>query len=134
MSAADCLEQAMDLYKGNFISEEPFAEWAFTEREMIEEDLACKALDRLVEHYLQRGDLPAATAQLERTTELRPLDDEVQRQLIGLYLEQGRHSDASRRFVTFRQRMLDEFGQEPGFSLADLAGSHVGAKKKRKKQ
>jgi DNA-binding SARP family transcriptional activator len=120
--AVDCLEQAMNLYEGDLIAEEPFAEWAFAEREMMR-NLAYKALSRLVEHYLQQGDLPAATAKLERATELRPLDDDVQRRLIGLYLQQGRHSDASRRFVTFRQRMLDEFGQEPGFSLAELAGN-----------
>ena len=119
IASVDFLEQAMSLYEGDLISEEPFAEWAFAEREMLR-SLAYKALSRLVEHYLERGDLPAATAQLERATELRPLDDDVQRQLIGVYLQQGRHSDASRRFVTFRQRMLDEFGQEPGFSLTEL--------------
>jgi DNA-binding SARP family transcriptional activator len=123
MSSVDCLEQAMSLYDGDLISEEPFAEWAFAEREMMR-SLAYKALSRLVEHYLQRGDLPAATAHLERATELRPLDDDVQRQLIQVYLQQGRHSDASRRFATFRQRMLDEFGQEPGFTLTELADNH----------
>jgi len=117
---ADYLEQAIALYQGDLISEEPFAEWAFAEREVMR-SLAYKALGCLVEHYLQRGDLPAATAHLERITKLRPLDDDVQRQLIGIYLQQGRHSDASRRFATFRQRMLDEFGNEPGFSLAELA-------------
>lgn len=120
VSAEDCLEQAMNLYEGDLISEEPFAEWAFTEREVMRR-LACKALSHLVEHYLQLGDLPAATAHLERATELRSLDQDIQRQLIGLYLQQGRHSDASRRFATFRQRMLDEFGQGPSFSLSELA-------------
>jgi DNA-binding SARP family transcriptional activator len=114
------LEQAVSLYEGDLISEEPFAEWAFAERELMR-TLAYRALSRLVEHYLERDELDAATAHLERATELRPLDDEVQRQLIVVYLRQGRHSDASRRYGTFRQRMLDEFGQEPGFSLAELA-------------
>jgi DNA-binding SARP family transcriptional activator len=121
-SAVDCLEQAMDLYEGDLISEEPFAEWAFAEREMMR-SLAYKALSRLTEHYLRHGDLPAATAKLERATELQPLGADLQRQLIGLYLQQGRYSDASRRFATFRQRMLDDFGQEPSFSLAELARS-----------
>jgi DNA-binding SARP family transcriptional activator len=103
------------------IAEEPFAEWAFAEREAMR-SLACQALERLVENYLERDDLAAATARIERATELRPLDSDIHRQLIELYLRQGRHSDASRRFATFRQRMLDEFGQEPGFALTDLAG------------
>jgi DNA-binding SARP family transcriptional activator len=130
MSAVDCLEQAMNLYEGDLISDEPFAEWAFAEREVIR-SLAYKALSRLVEHRLQRGDLPAATLQLERAAELRPLDGDIQRRLIGLYLQQGRHSDASRRFATFRQRMLDEFGQVPGFSLAELAGNQRQAEARR---
>jgi len=122
VSAVDCLEQAMNLYEGDLISDEPFAEWVFAEREAMR-SLAWKALSRLVEHHLKHGDLPAATTQLERVAELRPLDDDVQRRLIGLFLQQGRHSDASRRFATFRQRMLDQFGQEPGFSLTELASN-----------
>lgn len=119
-SAIDCLEQAMVLYEGDLISEEPFAEWAFAEREMMR-SLAIEALDRLVQHHLERGDLADATAHLKRAAELRSLDDDVQRQLISLYLRQGRRSDAARRFAIFRKRTLEEFGQEPSFTLADLA-------------
>ena len=122
--STDCLERAMNLYEGDLIAEEPFAEWAFAEREMLR-GLAYEALGRLVEQSLERGDLRAATAHLERTCELWPIDGGVQRRLIGIYLRQGRHSDASRRFATFRQRMLDEFGQEPGFGLADLVASNA---------
>jgi DNA-binding SARP family transcriptional activator len=120
------LERAMSLYRGDLIAEEPFAEWAFAERELMR-GLAYKALSRLVEHYLERGDIPAATAQLERAGELRPLDDEVQRQLIGVYLEQGRHSDAARRFAAYRKRILDEFGTEPNFTLTELVENQGGA-------
>jgi DNA-binding SARP family transcriptional activator len=123
IARADCLERAMELYDGDLISEEPFAEWAFAERELMR-GLACRALSCLVEHYLQTDDLPAATVHLERSTELRPLDDDLQCRLIEVYLAQGRHSDASRRFMTFRQRKLDEFGQEPTFSLSELADSN----------
>jgi DNA-binding SARP family transcriptional activator len=114
------LEQAMSLYRGDLISEEPFAEWAFAERELMR-SLAFRALSSLIEHYLDLDELGPATDHLERAAEMRPLDDEVQRQLIEVYLRQGRHSDASRRFGAFRQRMLDEFGQEPSFSLTELA-------------
>ncbi len=120
LSAVECLERALDLYRGDLISEEPFAEWAFAEREMMR-SLAGKALNRLVDHNLERDDLAAATTHLERSTELRPLDADVQMQLIVVYLRRGRHTDAQRRFAAFRQRLLDEFGQEPGFTLADLA-------------
>jgi DNA-binding SARP family transcriptional activator len=123
IARVDFLERAMELYEGDLISEEPFAEWAFAERELMR-GLACRTLSCLVEHYLQSGELPTATVHLERSTELRPLDDDLQRQLIEVYLAQGRHSDASRRFMTFRQRKLDEFAQEPNFSLTELADNN----------
>jgi DNA-binding SARP family transcriptional activator len=120
----DFLERAISLYGGDLFAEEPFAEWAFAEREMLR-GLAYQALSQMIEHYLEGGDLPAATVHLERACELRPVDDEVQRQLIDVYMRQGRNSDASRRLATFRQRMLDEFGQEPGFTLAELVTSNT---------
>lgn len=120
--AVQSLENAMALYRGDLFTEEPFAEWAFAEREAVRA-LAQQALDRLVEHHAHHGNLGAATSHLERVADMRPIDESVQRQLIGIYMQQGRHSDASRRFANFRQRMIDEFGQEPSFSLAEMANN-----------
>ena len=52
---------------------------------------------------------------------LEPLDIEIQRQLIEIWLRQGRRSEAARRYEVLRTRTMREFGEEPGFSLADLA-------------
>ena len=46
---------------------------------------------------------------------------DVQRQLIEIWLQQGRRSDAVRRYDVLRTRTLREFGEEPGFTLSDLA-------------
>ena len=40
--------------------------------------------------------------------------------LARLYREQGRRTEAARRYAIFRTRTLREFGEEPDFQLADL--------------
>lgn len=113
------LEQAIDLYRGDLFVEEPFAEWAFAERERLR-SLAVRALKRLVEHHRTEGNLAAAATFLERNTDLEPLDTEAQRALIGIYIEQGRRGKAKRRYASFRKRLLEEFGEEPDFRLSDF--------------
>jgi hypothetical protein len=44
----------------------------------------------------------------------------VHRQLIALLKRRGRHSEAARRYGFLRRKMLLEFDEEPGFSLADV--------------
>lgn len=122
--AVGYLEEAIDLYRGDLFAEEPFADWAFAERERLR-TLLHEALMRLVE--LQREDDERATAvkYLERCVDLWPLDTEIQRALIELYVEQGRHSDAQRRYEAFRHRLRVEFAQEADFRLVDL-GAEAG--------
>jgi hypothetical protein len=38
-------------------------------------------------------------------------------------MEQGRHTVARRRYGALRRRLIQEFGQEPSFDLADIAAS-----------
>ena len=118
------LEEAVGLYRGDLLSEEPFAEWAFDERERLR-GLLSKALSHLVDGYVAMGDLATATNRLERAVDVQPLDEPLQRRLSGLLVLQGRHSDASRRFSGYRQRMLDEFGREPGYTLAEVSTEQV---------
>jgi DNA-binding SARP family transcriptional activator len=114
------LKQAVDLYRGDLFEEEPFAEWAFPERERLR-SLAYQALTGLVEHYRANGDAAAASGYLERCIDLWPLDTGLHHALVGLLLEQGRHGDAQRRYTAFRKRMQDMFNEGPGFELSDFA-------------
>ena len=114
------LDRAMDLYRGDLFAEEPFAEWAFEERDTMR-NLACHALDALVEHHLASRELAAATRNLERYASLQPLDSDVHQTLIRTYLEQGHRSEAQRRYAAFRRRLIYEFGEEPEFRLSDIS-------------
>jgi DNA-binding SARP family transcriptional activator len=113
------LERATDLYRGDFLADEPYADWALAERDRLRE-LAGRALSALVELRLADGDLDLAMRQARRLAEMEPYDSDVQRQYIELCLDRGRRTEAIRRYELFRRRLAREFGDEPDFRLEDL--------------
>jgi DNA-binding SARP family transcriptional activator len=116
-AAREHLETALSLYQGDFLADEPYAEWALMERERLHA-LAEKPLRGLGE--LHGDDPDAAAGYLERLAQMEPLDGAVQRELLTLWLRQGRLSRATRHYQAFRQRLLREFGENPAFSLSEL--------------
>ncbi len=116
------LARAVDLYRGDFLADEPYADWARSERDRLRA-LAAEALRTLGAFEREAGDLDAAAAYLERLADLEPFDTDVHRQLIALCLERRRHSEALRRYTALRQRLLATFGEDVDFTLADLAAA-----------
>jgi DNA-binding SARP family transcriptional activator len=109
------------MYRGDFLSDEPQADWARPEREHLREHME-HALGALAELYLASGDAAAATLCLRRLAEMRPFDAATQRQLLAVLISQGRHSHAWRSYQAFSARLEREFSALPDFTLADLAG------------
>jgi DNA-binding SARP family transcriptional activator len=118
-AATDRFARALALYRGDFLSDDPYAEWAFAERERLRA-LVEKPLRGLAELALRAGDMEAAAGHMERLAELEPFDSEIQRQLLTLWLSLGRRSRAVRHFQSFQLRMLRGFGQGPDFHISDL--------------
>lgn len=118
-TAEPALLRATALYRGDFLGDEPYAEWAFAERDRMR-DLAGQALRGLAELKVRAGDLDAAAEHLHRHAELEPLDMDVQREHLALLLRRGRHQDAQRRHEIVRRRYRRTFGGELPFALADL--------------
>lgn len=116
-AAGEHFEVALSLYGGDFLADEPYAEWALMERERLH-SLAEKPLRGLGE--LHGDDPDAAAGYLERLAQMEPFDGAVQRELLTLWLRQGRLSRATRHYQAFRQRLLREFGEYPAFSLSEL--------------
>jgi DNA-binding SARP family transcriptional activator len=114
------LARAVGLYRGDFLAEEAYAEWAFAERDRLR-DLAGQALRALSEVKEGVADLEGATEHLQRLAELEPLDMDVQRDLMAMLLRRGRHAEAARRYELVRRRHRKTFGEEPPFDLADAA-------------
>lgn len=118
--AREALERAARLYAGDLLADEPYAEWAYDERNRLRA-LAARVLRALARLAVIEGDLPAASGHLERLAALEPFDSDVHRDLFAVWLAQGRRTEAARGFTAFRMRVLREFGEEPGFDLATLA-------------
>jgi DNA-binding SARP family transcriptional activator len=113
------LTRATGLYRGEFLAEEAYVEWALAERDRLR-DLAAQALRALAEVKETLGDLEGATEHLQRLAEVEQYDLEIQRDLIALLLRRGRHPDAARRHQLVRNRYRKAFGEDLPFGLADV--------------
>jgi DNA-binding SARP family transcriptional activator len=119
-TAEAALARAAGLYRGDFLAEETYAEWAFAERDRLR-DLASHALRGLSEVKVVSGDLEGATEHLQRLAELEPLDMDIQRDLLAMLVRRGRHAEAHRRHDLVRRRYRKTFGQDPPFDLSDIS-------------
>jgi DNA-binding SARP family transcriptional activator len=119
LRARDLIRDGMAMYRGDFIADEPYAEWALPERDRLR-DLAARALRLLAGIEEREGDLADATSSLVRLTELEPFDIDVHRELFALLLRRGRRSETLRRYETLRRRMLSTFDEQLDFSLSQL--------------
>lgn len=125
-TARPALERAAQLYRGDFLADEPYAEYALAERDRLR-DLAGGVLRALAQMEHDRGNLEVATEHLQRVAELEPLDVDAQRDLLTILVERGRHQEAARRFEVVRRRYRRAFGEDPDLDLSALAVPRGGA-------
>jgi DNA-binding SARP family transcriptional activator len=118
-TARDRLERGLALYEGDFLAEEPYAEWAINERDRLR-GLAGEGLRAQCALMQRGGDVATALACMVRLTELEPFDLDVHVDLLVLLLRNGRRSEALRRYGSLRRRMLITFGEDLDFTIADL--------------
>jgi DNA-binding SARP family transcriptional activator len=114
------IERGLAVYRGDFLADLPYAEWAMPERHRLH-DLACIGLRRLADIRMELRVLDGAARALERLAALQPFDEDVHRRLMELDIMQGRRSDAVRRYGALRSRLRRTFGHDPEFTPADLA-------------
>ena len=119
-SAAADIERGLSFYRGDFLADSPYADWAMLERHRLH-DLACTGLRSLAGIRLQARLIDSAARSLEQLATLQPYDEGVHRQLMELDIMRGRRSDAVRRYVSLRTRIRRTFGHDPDFTPADLA-------------
>lgn len=124
-TAARDLQRGIDLYRGEFLADEPYADWAYDERGRLGGQ-ARHALRILVALAQGRNDREAACSHLKRLADLEPLDSDVCRDLLTALLQDGKRSEAKRRYMGFANRLRREFGEDPDFDLRALAAASTG--------
>jgi DNA-binding SARP family transcriptional activator len=115
--SATALAEAADLYQGDLLAgltlrELPFEEWLVGERERLRE-LSVKAMARLLAHQRQAGQMDSAILTAVKLIAADPLQEQVHRTLMQLYMQAGRRGAARRQYqicVTFLER---ELGAQP---------------------
>jgi DNA-binding SARP family transcriptional activator len=118
--AETMLGEALALYRGEFLADDPYADWAFAEREYLR-SLAGKGLAAMAQIALTSGRLVAAGEQLQRLAELEPFDSHVHQMLIEVCLRRGRRTEALRHYHALRARLHRAFGEQPDFELTSVA-------------
>jgi DNA-binding SARP family transcriptional activator len=119
--ATERLRNAVSLYRGDFLAEERFDDWAIMERERLR-DLATKPLRALAD---LASDPEEAAAYLERLADMEPLDVEIHRDLIGAWLRLGRRGRAIRHYRALQSRLMRELGERVTFDLAELLNART---------
>jgi DNA-binding SARP family transcriptional activator len=119
------LEAALDVYRGEFLEgfsarADAFDAWVDRERSRLRE-IALAATARLAELQQRAGDLTAAVSTAMRLVALDPLRESGHRQLMRLYEQTGRTSEAVRQFHTLRELLRDELGTQPDAETLSLA-------------
>lgn len=120
------LERAAALFGGEFMTDEPYADWAVAERDRLHE-IACNVLRALDTLYRAAGDRAAAVDVLIRLAELEPFDTTAQRTLLGLLVDSDRRSEAVRRYRHLRAQWMDAFGEPPSFDVRSLSATELSA-------
>jgi DNA-binding SARP family transcriptional activator len=114
------LGEALRLYRGEFLADDPYADWAFNEREYLR-GLAGKDLAAMAQIAIAAGRLVGATEHLLRLSQLEPFDSHVHQMLIEVCLRRGRRTEALRHYDALRARLHRAFGERPDFDLTGLA-------------
>jgi DNA-binding SARP family transcriptional activator len=105
-------EMAEALYRGSYLPDDLYEDWAIGPRErLLEEYLTL--LSQLHRLYLNHGDASAALRAAQRALALDPSREDAHRQAMSAYYALGRRTDALHQFERCRDILRTELGVEP---------------------
>jgi DNA-binding SARP family transcriptional activator len=105
-------EAAMDLYRGDYMEDEPFAEWCRWERERLCE-VYLDMLRRLAALWEGSESWERSVEVLRTALRVDPLQEKVHRALMYALWASGRRDEAVRQYQVCRDLLLDELGVPP---------------------
>ncbi len=110
--ALKAYEQAVQLYRGDYFEDEPYADWCWQQREHLRE-LCLEALSRLAEICRRAGRWEESISYLRRGLELDPVRESLHSELMYALWASGRRTEAIRQYEVCRRLLQEKFGLAP---------------------
>ncbi len=117
--AIAAFEGACALYRGEYLSEERYAEWALPYRERWRERVV-EVLSLLADSLARRGQYGAALGYVERALGESPLDERLYRQLMVYACCAGERARAVRAYERCRAVLERELGERPSSQTEEI--------------
>ncbi len=110
--AIGAYEAAIEVYRGDLMEDEPFAEWCLEEREQYRETCIV-VLRRLSSLHCTRGDWGRGAELLRRALRMDPVREELHRALMHALWTDGRRDEALRQYQACKEWLGRELGVAP---------------------
>ena len=109
--ASRVYEEAIELYRGDFLDEDRYEEWTLIRRERLL-DIYLTMLEHLADIYLQHGEFLGCIQACQKILEKDLCHEGAYHKIIDCYLREGQASRAIRWFEICRNALLVELGCE----------------------
>jgi DNA-binding SARP family transcriptional activator len=116
---AAVLKRANDLYRGDYLSDSAYAEWAIAKRSYYRR-MFIENVSELVKIYRQTGELKEADQACEQALLIEPLDEHLNLRFLELLIAGGQYSRAQEHYTQFTARLYREMGIRPSPSLRSI--------------
>ncbi len=127
--ALDCFSRAIDLYQGDFISEDLHSSWVERRREDLK-NIYLDLLLRTARYHEQAGAFKKTVSCLKQALEADPLLEEACCRLMTLYAGKNQYNEALRVFDSCRKALKTELNTRPDPATTAL---YQGIKEQQKK-
>lgn len=112
VEAIEAFKQAIDCYRGDFLVEDPYLDWATEAREFYREIYIDAAL-RLSTLLAEVDDKSEAIQICRNALRKDPYREDLHHRTINYLVDAGRFSEAATQYRAYARMMKDEFGLEP---------------------
>jgi DNA-binding SARP family transcriptional activator len=110
---------ALDLYAGELLPEDRYADWAARPRERLR-DIQLGLLWDLGRVHQERGEYPEAIGALRRLVVEEPTHEEASARLMRLHAAAGQRQQALAEYAQLRTALREELDVEPGATTQHL--------------
>jgi len=110
--ALSLYKEAIDLYKGDFLTEELYTQWAEVQREELRRTYL-NLLLKVARIYEDRWALNKAISLYKKAIQTDPLSEGAYQRLMSLYSRKGKQNEALKAYEACKKALRDEIDTEP---------------------